>query len=205
MNNRNRPPYVQSKRVKVHRARQLSDKLSSLPNDELRLLRKFINNPQAPGIQQILAKPVLAEYTIQELSVALAILSGMGEISLPAMSPPTGTVHIRDISYPPKAPSLPTVSLIDDQNSHIPHQINPQIAHTLSTLADEDFLHLAQYINNPRDPRSRFLLIRYHLYRFSREDLATTIATLLRLRRRKRFESSKSQPSRLSLTSPKFS
>ena len=204
MNNRNRPPYAQSKRVKVHRARRLSDKLSSLPNDELRLLRKFINDPNQPGIQQILAKPVLAEYTIQELRVALSITSGIGEVPFPDPGIMPGTVQVRDRVLPAKTPTLPTVSIIEDQNSQSPFQIKPHIAQLLSAIPDEDFLHLAGHITNPTDPRSRFLMIRYHLYRFSREDLAINIASLLRLRRRHRFESRKRRTPRVSLSSPRF-
>ena len=204
MHNRNRPPYAQSKRVKVYRAQRLSDKLSSLPNDELRLLRRFIKDPKEPGIQQILAKPVLAEYSIQELRVALSILSGIGEVPLPDTSVPAGKVHIRGTSFHPKMGSIPTVSLIEDQNSQTPHQLNPQIAQRLSVIPDEDFLYLADHITNPTDPRSRFLMIRYHLYRFSHEDLAINIASLLRLRRRHRTTARKQPTSRMSLSSPRF-
>jgi hypothetical protein len=204
MHNRNRPPFAQSKRVKVHRARRLSDTLSSLPNDDLRLLRKFIKDPNEPGIQQILAKPLLAEYSIQELRVALSILSGLGEVPLPDASIPAGTVHVRDTSYHPKIDSIPTVNVIENQNSQTPHQLNPHIVQTLSAIPDEDFLYLAAHITNPTDPRSRFLLIRYHLYRYSHEDLAINIASLLRLRRRHREASQKPQRSRISLSSPRF-
>jgi hypothetical protein len=204
VHNRNRPPYAQSKRVKVNRARELSDKLSSLPNEELRLLRRFIKDPKEPGIQQILAKPVLTEFSIQELRVALSILSGLGEVPLPDASVPAGTVHIRGTSLHPKIGSVPTVSLIENQNSQSPHQLNPQIAQRLSTIPDEDFLYLADHITNPTDPRSRFLMIRYHLYRYSHEELATNIASLLRLRRRHRAAARKERTSRLSLSSPRF-
>jgi hypothetical protein len=204
LNNRNRPPFAQSKRVKVHRARRLSDKLSSLPDDELRLLRKFIKDPIKPGIQQILAKPVLAEYTIQELRVALSILSGIGEVPSPDPGLIAGKVEIRERRHQPKTDSVPSVSLIDDQNSQTPYQIKPHIVQTLSMIPDEDILHLAEHIRNPTDPRSRFLMIRYHLYRFSREDLAINIASLLRLRKRPRAATRKHRTPRVSLSSPRF-
>lgn len=201
---RNRPPYVLSKRVKVHRAKQLSDQLAPLPDDELRLLRRFIKDPREPGIQQILAKPLLAEYTIQELSVALAMLSGVGELSLPSPLPQGGTVQIATPGSVSRSTIPETLSLIEDQNSLVPSRLNPDIAHKLQAMPEDAFLWLARNIGNPSDPRSRFIIIRYHLYRYRHEDLASTLATLIRLNRRGRRTPSKQSTSPVSFSTPRF-
>ncbi len=202
--NRNRPPFVISKRVKVHRAKQLSDRLSTLPNDELRLLRKYIKDPHLPGIQQILAKPVLAEYTLQELSVALAMLSVICDVPPPDPLSRPGTVQHAKPIRTAHSTYAPDLSLIGDQNQQIPSRFSQEIAHKLQTMPDDALMHLAQNIGKPTDPRSRFILIRYHLYEYPLEDLASTMATLLRLRRRERRPTRTRRPKVQSFSSPKF-
>ena len=202
--NRNRPPYVLSKRVKVHRAKELSDQLADLRSDDLRLLRRFIQDPKEPGIQQILAKPVLAEYTIQELQVALAMLSGVGELPPVQQLPPAGTVQLGAPIRPTKRTITPELSFISDHNWQMPSRLSPVIAQRLEKVPEDEFLWLAQHIKYPTDARSRFIMIRYHLYRFPREDLASTLATLIRLKRRGRRTTKKERTRRMSLSSPKF-
>lgn len=201
---RNRPPYVYSKRVKVQRAKQLSNRLESLPTDELRLLKRFVNEPREPGIQQILAKPILAEYTIQELRVALAILSGVAEFSPTELYAEAGKVQYGS-SLSGFRP-LPTkeLSLIDDQNLQTPSRLNHEIARQLSLMPEDAFLWLTQHISDPDDPRSRFIMIRYHLYRYRHKDLASTIATLIRLNQRRRQPATKQSKPQISFSSPKF-
>ncbi|MHA2405707.1 MAG: hypothetical protein ACXACH_03025 [Candidatus Hermodarchaeia archaeon] len=203
MFDRNRPPYVTSKRVKVHRARILSDKLSTLKQDELRLLRKFSRDPREPGIQQILAKPIIAEYTIQELRVAFAMLSGTAGGPAPDPLSTAGTVQMGHTSQDPFFERT-SLSLISNQNTPLPSRYTPEIATKLQTMDDEELLHLTRNIGNPSDPRSRFLLIRYHLYQYRVEDIASTLATLLRLRRQQRRPERKRRLDFKSVSSPRF-
>ncbi|MFW9831091.1 MAG: hypothetical protein ACFFD8_04900 [Candidatus Thorarchaeota archaeon] len=202
--NRNRPPYVLSKRVKVHRAKQLSDQLSALSGEDLRLLRRFAKDPREPGIQQILAKPLLAEYTIQELSVALAMLSGVSEISLPHILPTAGTVQITPHGSSSRSSFPDKLSLINNDNWLMPSRLNPHIARKLLAMPEDAFHWLANNIGNPSDPRSRFIIIRYHLYKYRREDLAATLATIIRLNRREQRTTRKSSTQRLSFSTPRF-
>ncbi|MFW9985141.1 MAG: hypothetical protein ACFFDJ_01075 [Candidatus Odinarchaeota archaeon] len=201
---RNRPPYVLSKPVNVHRVRKLSDQLSGLTNDDLRLLRRFLHDPREPGIQQILAKPLLAEYTIRELQVALAILSGAGAGPTPDILPDPGTVQISDLIRHSQPPPPPPISYIRDQNRLLPMRLPPEIVKALSKLTEDEFQWLAQHIGKPTDPRSRFIIIRYHLYRHRTEDIAATIAALTRLQRKRRTSHKKPPRSRMSLSSPRF-
>jgi hypothetical protein len=203
MFDRNRPPYVTSKRVKVHRARILSDKLSTLKQDELRLLRKFSKDPKEPGIQQILAKPIIAEYTIQELRVAFAMLSGAAGGPAPDPLSTAGTVQMGQTTQDPFLEST-SLSLISNQNTPLPSRYTPEIATKLQSMDDEELLHLTRNIGNPNDPRSRFLMIRYHLYQYRLEDIASTLATLLRLRRQRRRPERKRRPDLKSVSSPRF-
>lgn len=202
MFNRNRPPYVTSKRVKVSRARILSDKLSSLGTEELRLLRRFSKDPKEPGIQQILAKPIMARYTIQELRVAFAMLSGTASAPSPDPLSVPGTVQLghRILEHS----SQTTLSMINNQNAPLPSRYSPEIAKVLQSMSDEELLHLAHSVGNPSDPRSRFLIIRYHLYKFPPEDIASTMATLLRLRRQESRPRQKRRPELRSVSSPRF-
>lgn len=202
MFNRNRPPYVTSKRVKVSRARILSDKLSALGTDELRLLRKFSKDPKEPGIQQILAKPIMAHYTIQELRVAFAMLSGAGSALSPEPLSVPGTVQLGHQTHEHSSSTL--FSMISNQNTPLPSRYSPEIAKTLQSMSDDELLHLAQHVGNPNDPRSRFLIIRYHLYKYRPEDIASTMATLLRLRRQERRPKQKRRPELRSVSSPRF-
>ncbi len=203
MFDRNRPPYVTSKRVKVHRARALSDKIAGLSNDELRLLRKFSKDPKEPGIQQILAKPLMDEYTIQELRVAFAMLSGAAGTPPPAPLSVPGTVQLGQSPHDLLA-SKTTLSLISNQNTPLPSRYSPAIATKLQSMSDDELLHLARNIGNPSDPRSRFLMIRHHLYQYRPEDVASTMATLLRLRRQQRRPERKRRPDFKSVSSPRF-
>ncbi|MFX1318893.1 MAG: hypothetical protein ACFE9D_07695 [Promethearchaeota archaeon] len=203
MFDRNRPPYALAKRVKVHRARTLSDQLSSLSTDELRLLRKYTKDPKEPGIQQILAKPVLAEYTIQELRVALAMLSGAASAPAPDLLSTPGTVQMGH-PFHDHIRSRTNLSLIANQNIPLPSRYSPEIANKLQAMSDEELLHLAQHVGNPSDPRSRFLIIRYHLYKYRPEDIASTMATLLRLRRKERRPERKRRPDFQSVSTPRF-
>ncbi|MFX1565290.1 MAG: hypothetical protein ACFFCH_04805 [Promethearchaeota archaeon] len=202
MFNRNRPPYVTSKRVKVSRARILSDKLSVLGIDELRLLRKFSKYPKEPGIQQILAKPIMAHYTIQELRVAFAMLSGTGGVPSPEPLSAPGTVQLGPHAH--EHSSLASLSMIGNQNTPLPSRYSPEIAKTLQSMSEDELLHLARNVGNPSDPRSRFLIIRYHLYKFRPEDIASTMATLLRLRRQESRPRQKRRPELRSVSSPRF-
>jgi hypothetical protein len=201
---RNRPPYVLSKRVNVHRVRKLSDQLSTLANDDLRLLRRFIQDPREPGIQQILAKPLLAEYTIKELQIALAILSGIGAGPSPDTLPEPGTVQILELIRHSQPSPPPKINLIRDQNRQLPLRLSPEIVQALSHLTEDEFQWLAEHIGKPTDPQSRFIIIRYHLYRYRTEDIAATIASLLRLKRKSRSSPRKPSTSRMSLSSPRF-
>ncbi|MFX1577505.1 MAG: hypothetical protein ACFFCF_10065 [Promethearchaeota archaeon] len=203
MNNRNRPPYVISKRVKVHRAKTLSDELSALSSDELRLLRRFSKDPKEPGIQQILAKPLMEHYTIQELRVAFAMLSGAAGTPSPDPLSAPGTVQLGQTSHDHFTEKT-TLSLISDRNVPLPSRYSPEIASKLQSMDDEELLHLTRNISNPSDPRSRFLIIRYHLYKYRPEDIASTLATLLRLRRQDRRPQRKRRPDLRSVSSPRF-
>ena len=203
MFDRNRPPYVVSKRVKVHRARILSDKLSTLKQDELRLLRKFSRDPKEPGIQQILAKPIMAEYTIQELRVAFAMLSGAAGAPAPDPLSAPGTVQMGHTSHDPFLEKI-GLSLISNQNTPLPSRYSPEIAIKLQSMDDDELLHLTRNIGNPNDPRSRFIMIRYHLYQYRLEDIASTLATLLRLRRQQRRPTQKRRQDFKSVSSPRF-
>ena len=192
-----------SKRVKVHRAKILSDKLSSLKQDELRLLRKFSRDPKEPGIQQILAKPIMAKYTIQELRVAFAMLSGTAGGPTPDPISAPGTVQMGHASHDAFLEKT-SLSLISNQNIPLPSRYTPEIATKLQAMEDDELLHLTRNIGNPTDPRSRFLLIRYHLYQHRLEDVASTLATLLRLRRQQRRPTRKRRPDLKSVSSPRF-
>ncbi len=200
---RNRPPYVIAKRVKVHRARSLSDQLSNLSSDELRLLRKYSRDPKEPGIQQILAKPVMAEYTIQELRVALAMLSGAASAPAPEPLSVPGTVQMGHPSHG-HIGLRTNLSLISNQNLPLSSRYSPEIAKKLQAMSDDELLHLAQHIGNLSDPRSRFLIIRYHLYQYHPEDIASTLASLLRLRRKQIRPERKRRPDLQSVSTPRF-
>lgn len=182
IHNVNRVRIGASKRIRVHRAQQLSDKLSSLSEDDLRLLKRFSEDPDQPGLSQIIAQPIIDEYTIQELRVAMAMLSGVG--ALPPADNLLGTDRVRRWEQMKFEEPLPPARLpfLEDENVPIASaKITPEIAETLSAMPQDAFDWLASHIGNPVDPRSKFIMIRYHLYRYRREDIAATIATLVRL------------------------
>ncbi len=203
MFDRNRPPFVISKRVKVNRAKTLSDQLSSLSADELRLLRKFSRDPKEPGIQQILAKPIIAKYTIQELRVAFAMLSGTTGAPQPDPFSAPGTVQLGYTTHD-RSLTKTNLSMISNHNIPLPSRYSAEIANKLQSMSDDELLHLARHVGNPNDPRSRFLIIRYHLYHYRREDIASTMATLLRLRRKEGRPRRKRRPDLRSVSSPRF-
>jgi hypothetical protein len=97
-----------------------------------------------------------------------------------------------------------SLSLISNQNIPLPSRYTPEIATKLQAMDDEELLHLTRNIGNPNDPRSRFLMIRYHLYQYHLEDIASTLATLLRLRRQQRRPERKRRPELKSVSSPRF-
>jgi len=203
MYDRNRPPFAISKRVKVHRAKTLSDKLSMLGTEELRLLRRFSKDPQEPGIQQILAKPIMDKYTIQELRVAFAILSGAAGAPPPDPLSTPGTVQMGHLPFDHLSEKT-YLSMISNQNILLPSRYSPDIVKKLQAMSDEELLHLARHVGNPSDPRSRFLIIRYHLYQHRPEDISSTMATLLRLRRQEPSLQRKRRPDLKSVSSPRF-
>ena len=146
---------------------------------------------------------VMAEYTIQELRVALAMLSGAASAPAPDPLSTPGTVQMGSPSHD-QFGSRRTLSLISDQNIPLPSRYSPEIAIKLQAMSDDELLHLAHNVGNPSDPRSRFLIIRYHLYQYRPEDIASTMASLLRLRRKERRPVRRRRPDLQSVSSPRF-
>ena len=132
------------------------------------------------------------------------MLSGVGAGPTPDTLPDPGTVQILELIRHSQPPSSPSISFIRDQNRQLPLRLSPEIVLALSKLAEDEFQWLAQHIGRPSDPQSRFIMIRYHLYRFRTEDIAATIAALTRLKRKKRTSPTKPPKPRMSLSSPKF-
>jgi hypothetical protein len=132
------------------------------------------------------------------------MLQGVGELPPTQQLPPAGTVQLGSQAHQIRRSVAPEFSFISNHNHRMPSRLSPEIAQRLQKMPDDEFLWLAQHLRHPEDPRTRFIMIRYHLYRYNPEDLASTMATLLRLQRRSRRTRKRDRTKRMELSSPKF-
>jgi hypothetical protein len=126
-----------------------------------------------------LADAVLAEYSQQELRVALAMLEGVHQ--LPLIENPLGHAATRTCPTSPTKIPLPSTKVTPpvDESPPMPSvQAASAIAEQLRTVPPDDLLWLAKHGSNPKDLRSRLIIIRNRLYRYRWTDLAAAIATL---------------------------
>jgi hypothetical protein len=165
--------------VLVKRAAELCNKLAALSTNDLRVLRRVWETGPLKGAEKVLADAVLAEYSQQELRVALAMLEGVHQ--LPLVEKPLGhdTARISPAS-PAKMPLPPPKAYLPiDESPPMPSvQAASEIAEQLRAMSPDDLLWLAKHGSNPKDLRSRLLIIRNRLYRYRWPDVAAGIATL---------------------------
>jgi hypothetical protein len=165
--------------VLVKRAAELSNKLAALSPKDLRALRRIWETGPLKGSEKVLADAVLADYSQQELRVALAMLEGVHQ--LPLAEKPLGHDATKTWSASPlRTPLPPTRADVPvDESPPMPSvQAASQIAEQLRAMSPEDLLWLARHGSNPKDVRSRLIIIRNRLYRYQWADVAAAIATL---------------------------
>lgn len=168
-------------KILATRAKNLSNTLSALSQDDLRILRRIWKKPDDKEAHKIFDKAVREEYTLQELRVALAVLDGVNE--LPLGERPIGFDDAqvwqpkkRKIILPPAKISTPT-----NETPPLPSvKAARTIADILIAMPLEDFKWLAKHVGDPQDLRSRLIIIHNKLYSFQWEDVAATIAALHR-------------------------
>ena len=137
--------------VLVKRAAELCNKLATLSPDDLRVLRRIWETGPLKGAQKIMADAVLAEYSQQELRVALAMLEGVHQ--LPLVEKPLGHDATRTWRAPPSVTSLPPskVAVPVDESPPMPSaQAASEIAEHLRGIPPEDLLWLAGHGSDPR-------------------------------------------------------
>jgi hypothetical protein len=165
--------------VLVKRAAELCNKLATLSAGDLRMLRRIWETGPLKGAEKVLADAVLADYSQQELRVALAMLDGVHQ--LPLVENPLGHDVTRTWPTSPAKMPLPfaKVTPLVDESPPMPSvQAASAIAEQLRAIPPDDLLWLAKHGNNPKDLRSRLIIIRNRLYRYRWTDLAAAIATL---------------------------
>jgi hypothetical protein len=165
--------------VLVKRAAELCNKLARLSAEDLRVLRRIWETAPLKGAEKVLADAVLAEYSQQELRVALAMLGGVHQ--LPLVEKPLG--HDVTATWPTLSAKLPLPSMkvtqpVDESPPMPSVQAASAIAEQLRALSPDDLLWLAKHGSNSKDLRSRLIIIRNRLYRYRWTDLAAAIATL---------------------------
>jgi hypothetical protein len=165
--------------VLVKRAAELCNKLATLSAGDLRMLRRIWETGPLKGAEKVLADAVLADYSQQELRVALAMLEGVHQ--LPLVEKPLGHDVTRTWPASSAKTPLPFTKLtapIDESPPMPSVQAASAIAEQLRAIPPDDLLWLARHGNNPKDLRSRLIIIRNRLYRYRWTDLAAAIATL---------------------------
>jgi hypothetical protein len=172
--------YEEPSEVLVKRAAELCNKLATLPVADLRVLRRIWETSPLKGAEKVLADALLAEYSQQELRVALAMLDGVHQ--LPLVEKPLGHDATRTWPTSPSAkmplPSPKATPPIDESPPTPSVQAASAIAEQLRAMPPDDLLWLAKHGTNPKDLRSRLIIIRNRLYRYRWTDLAAAIATL---------------------------
>lgn len=165
--------------VLVKRAAELCNKLATLSVENLRVLRRIWEIGPLKGAEKVLADAVLAEYSQQELRVSLAMLDGVHQ--LPLVEKPLGHDATRTWPTSSSKMSLPPTKVAGpvDESPPMPSvQAASEIAEQLRAMSPDDLLWLAKHGDNPKDLRSRLVIIRNRLYRYRWTDLAAAIATL---------------------------
>jgi hypothetical protein len=165
--------------VLVKRAAELSNKLATLSPKDLRALRRIWETGPLRGSEKVLADAVLAEYSQQELRVALAMLEGVHQ--LPLTEKPLGHDATKVWSWSPSKVPLPPTKVdspVDESPSMPSVQAAAQVVEQLRGMSPDDLLWLARHGSNPKDVRSRLIIIRNRLYRYQWTDVAAAIATL---------------------------
>ena len=165
--------------VLVKRAAELCNKLAKLSAEDLRVLRRIWEMGPLKGAERVLAGAVLADYSQQELRVALAMLGGVHQ--LPLVEKPLG--HDVTRTWPTSSAKMPLPSIKVtppfDESPPMPSvQAASAIAEQLRAIPPDDLLWLAKHGNDSKDLRSRLIIIRNRLYRYRWTDLAAAIATL---------------------------
>jgi hypothetical protein len=171
----------ESPQVPVNRARELSNKLSLLPKNDLILLRRIYDSPEDNEAQEIISKAVLDDYSIQELRVALAMLDGVHK--LPLSEKPLGFENIKPwhpVQDPTPLPPQRIITPSNDTPSLPSAKTAQEISDILVSIPYEDFKWLIKHFGKPQDLRSRLIIIKNRLYHFKWEDVAATIAALQR-------------------------
>jgi len=165
--------------VLVRRAAELCNKLAKLSAGDLSVLRRIWETGPLKGAEKVLADAVLAEYSQQELRVALAMLGGVHQ--LPLVEKPLGHDVTRTWSTSSAKMPLPSTKVtptVDESPPTPSVQAASAIAEQLRAMPQDDLLWLAKHGSNPGDLRSRLIIIRNRLYRYRWTDLAAAIATL---------------------------
>jgi len=165
--------------VLVKRAAELCNKLAKLSAEDLSVLRRIWGTAPLKGAEKVLADAVLEDYSQQELRVALAMLEGVHQ--LPLIENPLG--HAATRTWPTSSAKValpsPKVAQTVDETPPTPSvQAASAIAEQLRAMPPDDLLWLAKHGSNPKDLRSRLIIIRNRLYRYRWTDLAAAIATL---------------------------
>ncbi len=165
--------------VPVSRAKELSNKLAKLSEGEIQFLRQHGQKPGHEAVQRLLIKAGVKQYTLKELNTALALLAGVhklpiSEKAMDASPPELLTSPDRFVPLPPARISSPR-----DEAPRPPSvKVAREIAEILTSLPSEDFDWLSKNLGSPKNPRSLFIIIRYHLYRYDWHDITAVIAAL---------------------------
>jgi hypothetical protein len=176
------PDYVENTvQVPVRRTRELSNKLASLPKADLVLLRRIYDTPNDEEAKKIISSALLDDYSLQELRLALAALDGVHE--LPLAEKPLGYENAKPWKPTKDTMPLPPQRLLSpsDEAPPLPSaKAAQEISDILTSIPLDDFKWLLRHYNDIQDLRSRLIIIKNRLYRYSWEDVAATIAALKR-------------------------
>lgn len=182
MASRKRPKIIEDTTlVPVKRTRDLSNKLATLPKNDLVLLRRIYDTPEDPKAQAIISQALLDEHSLQELRLALAALDGVHE--LPLSEKPIGYENVKpwrppveQLPLPPQRVFTPT-----DEAPALPSaKATQEISGILTSMPASDFQWLLEHAGDPQDLRSRLLMVKYRLFKFNWEDVTATLAALQR-------------------------
>lgn len=182
MASRKRPKIIEDTTlVPVKRTRDLSNKLATLPKNDLVLLRRIYDAPDDPKAQSVISQALLDEYSLQELRLALAALDGVHE--LPLSEKPIGYKNVKPWRPPVEQPPLPPQRVFTptDEAPALPSAKAAQkISEILTSMPASDFQWLLEHARDPQDLRSRLLMVKYRLFKFNWEDVTATLAALQR-------------------------
>lgn len=182
MASRKRPKIIEDTTlVPVKRTRDLSNKLATLPKNDLVLLRRIYDAPDDPKAHSVISQALLDEYSLQELRLALAALDGVHE--LPLSEKPIGYENVKPWRPPIEDPPLPPQRVFTptDEAPALPSaKATREISEILTSMPASDFQWLLAHAGDPQDLRSRLLMVKYRLFKFNWEDVTATLAALQR-------------------------